>query len=144
MSTSKNEIPLCFGASETHIYTYDTFQNQVFPQLRAPKYSNLTLEDILSRQAQNYDASTWSSDPDLIQLRCLATPQFRKTFENGLNNYLTGHWEAAREQLEKADKMMAPNDIGGDGPSQAILKYMKEYDWVCPSAWEGHRPLTSK
>jgi class 3 adenylate cyclase len=128
----------------THIYTYDTFQNQVFPQLRAPKYSNLTLEDILSRQAQNYDASTWSSDPDLIQLRCLATPQFRKTFENGLNNYLTGHWEAAREQLEKADKMMAPNDIGGDGPSQAILKYMKEYDWVCPSAWEGHRPLTSK
>ena len=126
------------------IYTYDTFQSQVFPQLRAPKYSNLSLEDILSKQADNYDASTWTSDPDLTQLRCLATPQFLKTFENGLNEYLGGHWEVARELLEKADKMMASNDIGGDGPSRAILNYMKENDWVCPTSWQGHRPLTRK
>lgn len=126
------------------IYTYDTFQNQVFPQLRAPKYSNLALEDILSSQAENYDASAWTSDPDLTQLRCLATHQFLKTFEKGLNDYLSGHWDVAREQLEKADKMMASNDIGGDGPSRAILKYMQENDWVCPPSWQGHRPLTSK
>lgn len=126
------------------IYTYDTFQNQVFPQLRAPKYTSLALEDILSRQAENYDASVWTSDPDLIQLRCLATHQFKKTFDKGLSNYLGGRWDFAREQLEKADKMMASNDIGGDGPSRAILKYMKENNWVCPTSWQGHRPLTSK
>ena len=126
------------------IYTYDTFQNQVFPQLRAPKYSSLSLEDILSKQAQNYDASAWTSDPDLTQLRCLATNQFRKTFEKGLNDYLSGSWDTAREKLEKADKMMASNDIGGDGPSRAILKYMRENDWACPTSWRGHRPLTSK
>lgn len=126
------------------IYTYDTFQKQVFPQLRAPKYSNLALEEILSRQAQNYDASAWTSDPDLTQLRCLATQQFLKTFEKGLTNYLSGHWDVAREQLEKADKMMASNDIGGDGPSRAILNYMKEHEYVCPPSWQGHRPLTSK
>jgi len=126
------------------IYTYDTFQNQVFPQLRAPKYSNLSLQEVLTRQAESYDASTWLSDPDIIQLRCLATPQFLKTFDKGLNNYLGGHWDEARTDLEKADRMMASNDIGGDGPSRAILKYMEVNDWVCPSSWSGHRPLTSK
>lgn len=126
------------------IYTYDTFQNQVFPQLRAPKFSNLTLQEVLTRQAEKYDATTWMSDPDLVQLRCLATPLFLKTFDKGLKNYLGGHWEEAREILEKADKLMASNDIGGDGPSQALLKYMKVYNWKCPSSWTGHRPLTSK
>ena len=126
------------------IYTYDTFQNQVFPQLRAPKYSNLSLQEILTQQAENYDESVWMSDPDLMQLRCLATPQLLKTFEKGLNSYLDGRWDKARECLEKADQMMASNDIGGDGPSRAILKYMKSNSWVCPPSWLGHRPLTSK
>lgn len=124
------------------IYTYDTFQNQVFPRLRAPKYSNLSLQEILTMEAENYDALTWVSDPDLIQLRRLATPKFLQTFEKGLTNYLGGHWQEARSILEKTDQMMASN--GGDGPSQAILKYMEANDWVCPSSWLGHRPLTSK
>ena len=126
------------------IYTFDTLQNQVFPQLRAPKLSSLTLPEILTRQAENYDTSTWNSDPDLIQLRCLATPVFMKVFEKGVNDYLGGHWEEARENLEKADVMMASNDIGGDGPSRAILKYMKANEWVCPPGWAGHRSLLSK
>ena len=85
-----------------------------------------------------------ASDPDLMQLRCLATPQFLKTFETGLNAYLGGRWEEAREALERADRMMASNDIGGDGPSRAILGYMKGRNWACPAEWSGHRPLTSK
>ena len=126
------------------IYTYDTFQNQVFPQLRTPKYSNLSLQEVLVRQAEDYDPSAWMSDPDLLQLRCLATPQFLSTFKKGLNNYLGGHWDEARPILEEADRMMASNDIGGDGPSRAILNYMEANDWVCPPSWSGHRPLTSK
>lgn len=126
------------------IYTYDTFQNQVFPQLRAPKYSTLSVPDVLSKQADSYDTSMWMSDPDLVQLRCLATPQFVKTFDKGLSNYLGGNWDAARASLEKVDAMMKSNDTGGDGPSRAILKYMEANDWVCPETWSGHRPLTSK
>ena len=41
-------------------------------------------------------------------------------------------------------KVMANNDIGGDGPSRQILKYMKENNWVCPEDWQGYRPLISK
>jgi hypothetical protein len=126
------------------IYTYDTFQKQVFPQLRTPKYSYLNINEVLTQQAENYDVSTWMTDPDLIQLRCLATPEFIKTFEKGVKCYLEGTWEEAKKRLEKADQMMASNDIGGDGPSRAILKYMKANNWSCPPTWSGHRPLTSK
>ena len=124
------------------IFTYDTFQNQVFSQLRAPKFSNLSLEEILTQQAENYDTSTWMTDPDLIQLRRLATPQFLKTFEKGLNNYLGGHWQEAREALEEADRLMVENS--GDGPSRALLSYMKDRNYTCPKDWKGCRPLTSK
>lgn len=123
------------------IYTYDTFQNQVFPQLRPPKFSTLSLQEVLTRQAENYDDSTWMSDPDLAQLRCLATPQFLKTFDRGLTNYLGGRWQEARADLEMADSMMA---LGGDGPSRVLLNYMREREFLCPSTWQGHRPLTSK
>jgi hypothetical protein len=126
------------------IYTYDTFQKQTFPQLRAPKYSNLSISEVLTQQAENYDGSVWMTDPDLVQLRCFATPEFVKTFEKGLKCYLEGNWEEARAILGKVDQMMSSNDIGGDGPSRAILKYMEANDWSCPATWSSHRPLTSK
>merc|ERR1712224_925194 len=116
------------------VYTYDTFQNQSFPQLRTPKFSSLTLNDVLNKQADEYDVAFWKTDPDLIQLRCLATDHFKETFRQGLDNYLCGNWEKAREYLLKADNMMMDGDYEGDGPSQILLRYMQTKDWKCPKA----------
>ena len=82
----------------------------------------MNINEVLTQQAENYDVLTWMTDPDLIQLRCLATPEFITTFKKGVKCYLEGTWEEAKKILEKADQMMASNDIGGDGPSRAILK----------------------
>lgn len=126
------------------IYTYDIYQHQIFPQLRTPKYSNLTLEEVLNKQAEEYDTSIWTQDPDLVQLRCLSTVAFQKTYRQGLDHYLSGSWELARDLLSKADVMMKDGDIGGDGPSRTLLSYMKARNWKCPEDWNGYRPLTSK
>lgn len=126
------------------IYTYDTLQKQEFPQLRTPKFSNLSLDQVLEKQADEYDAIQWTHDPDLVQLRCLATSEFRKTYRQGLDNYLNGKWEAAKEYLLKADSMMLDSDTGGDGPSRTLLSYMQARNWTCPKDWNGFRPLTSK
>jgi hypothetical protein len=32
----------------------------------------------------------------------------------------------------------------GDGPSQTLLDYMKQTNYICPADWKGYRPLTSK
>eukprot|EP00957_Ditylum_brightwellii_P050995 3867209-Ditylum_brightwellii.AAC.1 len=126
------------------IYTYDTYQNQIFPQLQAPKFSDLDLDKVLIQQAEDYDTYMWEHDQDLIQLRRLSTPAFNKAFNEGISSYLGGNWNRARECLEQANMIMSESDSIGDGPSQTILNYMRNRSWTCPSEWKGYRPLTSK
>ena len=126
------------------IYTYDTLQTQTFPVLRTPKFSSLDLEEVLQTQADNYDATLWEHDEDLVQLRRLATPEFRKIYQQGLECYLSGDWLKARNFLEEANEMMKCSDTKNDGPSQTLLSYMESRDWKSPADWEGYRPLTSK
>ena len=126
------------------IYTYDTFQNQSFKDSRASEVadgkslsSKITIED-------NHADCDWATDQDLVDLRKLATPDFNVKFRDGINSYLGGNWAKAKTLLEDCDLMMSESDIGGDGPSQTILNYMKNRDWECPESWQGYRPLTSK
>jgi len=126
------------------IYTYDALQNQQFPLLKTPKFSNLVLEDVLKKQADNYDISMWEQDEDLVQLRCLITPEFKKIYQQGLDFYLSGDWLKSRDFLREANKMMKKSDTNDDGPSQTLLSYMHSRDWTCPPDWSGCRPLTSK
>lgn len=126
------------------IYTFDTFQNQIFPQLRTPKYSSLDLEEVLKKQADEYDVLMWKHDQDLIQLRSLSTETFRESYRQGLESYLSGEWEKARIHLTKANDLMMDSDIGGDGPSKSLLSFMESREWNCPREWKGFRPLTSK
>ena len=132
------------SATPMPVYTYDTYQNQIFPQLQAPKFSSLNLEEVLAAQADEYDVHIWNQDEDLLQLRRLSTPEFNDTFQDGVTAYLTGQWDKARQLLEQADAMMSQSDVGGDGPSQTLLNYMRNRDWICPPDWAGYRPLTSK
>jgi len=126
------------------IYTYDKFQQQIFPQLWVPKYSNLNLEEILNKQAEECDVSQWTQDPDLVQLCSLSTVEFKNTYWQGLDHYLNGNWEAARECLSNADTMMIDSDRNGDGTSRTLLSYMQSKNWKCPDDWRGVRPLTTK
>ena len=132
------------SATPMPVYTYDTYQNQIFPQLQAPKFSSLNLEEVLTAQADEYDVHIWNQDEDLLQLRRLSTPEFNVTFRDGVTAYLSGQWDKARQLLEQADEMMSQSDVGGDGPSQTLLNYMRNRDWICPPDWAGYRPLTSK
>ena len=126
------------------IYTFDAFQNQIFPQLRTPKYSSLDLEEVLKKQADEYDILLWKHDQDLVQLRCLSTEKFRECYRQGLDFYLSGDWEKARTHLIKANELMIESDVGGDGPSKSLLFFMESREWNCPRDWKGYRPLTSK
>ncbi|GMH51198.1 hypothetical protein TrRE_jg11895 [Triparma retinervis] len=126
------------------IYTYDTLQNQVFAELQVPKNTDLSLAHVLKKQADNYSTLEWAKDQDLIQLRKLATKEFNEKFKSGIDAYLASNWAKARSLLEECDAMMMHSDKGGDGPSQTILNYMRNRQWICPKEWDGYRPLTSK
>lgn len=126
------------------IHTYDCLQNQVFPQLRTPKFSSIKLSDVLRKQAKEYDDQMWERDPDLIQLRRLATSEFKAIYSSGLEYYLGGNWEKARECFLQADALMTEGDSGGDGPSRTLLSFMENRQFKCPPEWKGYRDLTRK
>ena len=81
----------------------------------------------------------------------------------GLDHYLNGSWDLAKECLRKADDMMvnsnSDSDGGGDSDghsgngngsgssngnvdgnrtSRTLLAYMRGRDWKCPSDWNGY------
>lgn len=96
---------------------------------------------------QDHPGDVFEQDYDLVTLRQHATdPEFQTTFKEGIALYLSGDWANARLLLEKADLQMAAlaPALGGDGPSQTLLRYMGQQNFVPPSTWKGYRPLTSK
>jgi hypothetical protein len=89
----------------------------------------------------------FEQDYDMLTLRAHAVdPEFQSVFKDGIGLYLAGDWAGAKVLLEKADTMMAAAapELGGDGPSQTLLRYMRDQNFEAPSTWKGYRPLTSK
>ena len=66
------------------------------------------------------------------------TPDFSKTWDEGLLNYKNGNWLQARNCFKKCLK------ICPDGPANTLLDFMSEYSFEAPETWQNYRELTSK
>ena len=56
---------------------------------------------VVQKKAEQYSIDDWRNDEDLVQLRVLATEEFKVDFHRGITHYLAGEWDKAREVLEK-------------------------------------------
>ena len=64
---------------------------------------------------------------------------FYNTFDQGLEAYINGQWDNAKEYFEECKYI---NDE--DGPTLALYKYLEHEGFKAPEGWEGCRKLTSK
>jgi class 3 adenylate cyclase len=105
-----------------------------------------TNKPILFLTPKDITADIFDNDYDMITLRNHVTGEFLEVFKEGVTLYLSGDWNNAKLQLERADSMMleAAPALGGDDPSRTLLQYMQTYNFVPPKSWKGFRPLTSK
>lgn len=71
-----------------------------------------------------------------IQLILNKKYEFRRNFRSAIDFYLLGAWDAAKEFFEKTLDI-SPND----GPTLAILKFMKKFRYEKPENWRGYRYL---
>lgn len=139
------------------IYTYDTFQDQIFPGLKAKRQSSAGVSSRGSEQQLTVGSvelltnatptdEVFERDSDLLLLRAHVSKEFSSLFAEGVALYLSGDWPGARTLLSQADELMAKNvpALGGDKPSQTLLSYMADLGFTAPSSWKGYRPLTSK
>lgn len=79
-------------------------------------------------------------DEDLIIMRRKFTSEFFCRFNMAFLNYEAGEWSVAREMLTSTRFLLTTED----GPSTALLKYMKEYDFKQPESWKGFRVFNDK
>jgi len=111
---------------------------------RAGEYFLRILALYLAPQQSRCPPPWIPSSQDILYLQesAAGADHFRSTFEVGLTNYINGLWVQAAECFRACDAMM--EQVGGDGPSRTLLRYMQERDFKCPADWQGFRPLTSK
>jgi len=79
-------------------------------------------------------------ESDIVQMRQKFTMEFFCKFNMAYLNYEAGEWEVARSMLE-----VSRDSLGAeDGPSVALLRYMKRHGNATPKAWPGYRVLSDR
>ena len=64
---------------------------------------------------------------------------FKHNFEQGVDQYIRGDWNAAKVMIEKALSIYKD-----DGPSNSLFRVMSRNNFKAPDNWRGFRELTSK
>lgn len=86
-----------------------------------------------------YTTGIWNTDEDLIAMRTHMRDEILETWDNGMNAFIKGDWENAREEFNRVLEITS----GKDGPSQNILRHMDEdYGGNVPMDWKGYRDMS--
>lgn len=132
-----SEVPIA-------IYTYDCLQNQHFRGRKSKGHTVGGSVPVFMTPDKDMP-EVFEKDYDLLTLRRHITPEFLTTFQQGLDQYISGDWANAKGKFEQATFLMSQvENMSGDGPSLTLLRYMAAHNWQVPSTWKGYRPLTSK
>lgn len=81
----------------------------------------------------------YEEHPDILSINWLSSPKddhILSSFNLAYNLYLDGKWSRSVNILESIQDP--------DGPSTALLQYMKSQGGICPPSWRGYRELTEK
>lgn len=82
----------------------------------------------------------FENDADIQTMRSKFTIEFFCRYSMAFLNYEAGEWDVAKTMLETTRFLLATED----GPSAALLRFMKQHDWEAPSTWQGYRVLKEK
>eukprot|EP00446_Apocalathium_sp_SHHI-4_P031791 CAMPEP_0177246774 /NCGR_PEP_ID=MMETSP0367-20130122/51196_1 /TAXON_ID=447022 ORGANISM="Scrippsiella hangoei-like, Strain SHHI-4" /NCGR_SAMPLE_ID=MMETSP0367 /ASSEMBLY_ACC=CAM_ASM_000362 /LENGTH=948 /DNA_ID=CAMNT_0018698831 /DNA_START=55 /DNA_END=2901 /DNA_ORIENTATION=- len=82
----------------------------------------------------------FQEDLDIQTMRNKFTVEFNCRFNMAYLNYEAGEWRVAKDMLEATRFLLATED----GPSAALLRYMRQYDWEAPPSWPSYRVLAEK
>ena len=124
------------------IYTYDlSFGNQdqltipddheIGDLIKLAEYETINIESFKNKGVDYM----FTLDSDLVGLQQHIgefTPIFRQAFKG----YVAGNWEESQENIERCLELWDT-----DGPTIAMLYYMKFYRYQAPQNWDGCRDI---
>lgn len=82
----------------------------------------------------------FANDPDIQTMRHKFTDEFFCRFTMAYLNYEAGEWQVAKDMLEVTRYLLATED----GPSAALWRFMKQYNWEAPKNWPNYRIIAEK
>lgn len=88
----------------------------------------------------NLHSKLFTGDPDIITMRRKFTEEFFCRFNMAYLNYEAGEWLVAKNLLEVTRFMLSVED----GPSAALLRFMKQHEFESPPGWQGYRIFSDK
>ena len=96
--------------------------------------------DVVKRHKNDVWKEFVNNDVDYPKIRERYTPEFIETYNNGMQKYVEGKWDVAKSLLMKAESILGDKDV----PSDNILEYMKQFNYIAPSDWEGYKDESKK
>jgi len=92
----------------------------------------------------NYEPSyVFSTDTHIQRMRSIFKLEFFQKFERGYLNYEAGEWDVAEQVLRETRSMLLSGRIHYiDGPSHALIEYMRSFNFKAPASWSGFRKDT--
>jgi hypothetical protein len=82
-----------------------------------------------------YEESLWERDADVIDLRHNVNDSFRVLWHKGIDAYIGGDWQKARDIFHETMKL----SNNKDGPSKNLIQFIDEHGGSAPSDWQGYR-----
>ena len=83
--------------------------------------------------------NVWRRDVDLVCARSHFSDKQRQVWSLGMTSFEKGEWDIARDHFNIVLELSG----GKDGPSQHLLRQMKELNYCAPENWRGYRQITT-
>lgn len=84
-----------------------------------------------------YTEAVWVEDIEIVELRHKISDKFRTIWAGGVEAYVKGDWQKARDIFEQTLKMSS----GEDGPSKFLISIIDENQGAAPEGWPGYREV---
>jgi hypothetical protein len=79
-------------------------------------------------------------DRDVTKLQEGIPEELNLEYRDALCQMIEGNWDACQEILVRILRQIWP----GDGPTEALYRYMSEYSFKCPPNWNGYHLLDAE
>lgn len=83
-----------------------------------------------------YTTDIWDVDMDVVDMRHLVNSSFRQQWDKGINAYIKGDWQKARDIFHETVKLPGG---GEDGPSKFLINLIDDYGGTKPPTWQEYR-----